>query len=266
MKEGQKKMEKESFEEYVKQAMEEVIKSHQHNHPLYQETRIEKSLIDPEKKIAAFVLFEQIDTDRCTEYGDGWLGDQYRYSVWYIKRNEKPKQLYEDHAYLRRSVSGLTGTRGRDPRIGLEKVLEDGVIATITPKDATDAYGDLSQLKVKITLEGKIDEPEVFIEQAKNLVKRIGDKLGYDYMSGAKELERKNIAAIVWEAENGSTYGFDTVYLVWKNKEGRIDYKEITNSRSTKDYLSINEIKEDKKNIVIKIRDSEYKINKKDLE
>jgi len=251
---------KESFKEHVERVMKEVVKQHQHNHPLYKKTHIVKSIIDEKNKRAAFVLFEQIDTDKCTPEGRGWLGDQFRYSVWYIKGMEPAKQLYEDHSYYGGNLS-----QGRDPTIGLEELLEDGVIVTITPKDATHAYGDLSQIKVKITLEGKMEEPEDFMEQARNLIKRIGHKLGYDYLSQEKQLPGKNIAAIVWAAENGSTYGFDTVYLVWKDKKGEIQYKEITNSRSTKAYLQVDAIREDDKNIIVEVKGNTYKISKAEL-
>lgn len=254
-----------NFEQQVKQAMDEVVKSHQHNHPLYRETHIVKSIIDKDNKRAAFVLFEQIDTDRYTEEGEGWFGDQYRYSVWYIQGNEKPKQIYEDHDWCRRSINALTGTKGRDPYIGLEQLLEDGVLATISPKDTQSAYGDLSQIKVNITLDGKVEEPEDFKEQAKNLVKKIGDKLGYDYLRGTTQLNNKNVAAIVWGTENGSTYGFDTIYLVWKDKKGNINYEELTNSRFTKDYLSVEKITETQNSIIVEYNQGKIIRSKKRL-
>lgn len=114
---GQAQVSKESpssFVEQAKQAMVKVAESHRHNHPLYKPTVVKESVIDEERKIAVFILFEQIDTDRLTEHGDGWLGDQFRYSLWRINGTNDPAQLYEDHAYIRRSKSELTGTRGRD--------------------------------------------------------------------------------------------------------------------------------------------------------
>jgi len=96
-------------------AMEDTVKSHQHNHPLYKPTRIIESVVDAKRKIASWILFEQIDTDRGAGHGEGWLGDQFRYSLWVKRGKNKPVQLHEDHAYIRpRSKSELTGTRGRD--------------------------------------------------------------------------------------------------------------------------------------------------------
>jgi hypothetical protein len=141
------------FEKRVKEGMGEVVKTHQHNHPLYKPTHLTDCIIDSQNKRAAFVLFEQIDTDRCTPEGEGWLGDQYRYSVWYVEGDKEPRRLYEDHSYIRKTVSALTGSRGRDPRIDLEELKDDGVIARVSKSDAEG----LSQNRVKITLEGKIE-------------------------------------------------------------------------------------------------------------
>jgi len=55
-------------------------------------------------------------------------------------------------------------------------------------------------------------------------------------------------------AEDGSTYGFDTIYLVWKDKEGKINHKKLTDSRSTKDYIHIEEVKEEKDKIIVRVR------------
>lgn len=104
-----------SFTEQAKQTMVKVVESHRHDHPLYKPTVVKESVIDEERGIAAFILFEQIDTDRVSKHGEGWLGDQFRYSLWVMKDDEEPQQIYEDHAYIRpRTKSRLTETRGRD--------------------------------------------------------------------------------------------------------------------------------------------------------
>lgn len=115
---GQAQASKESpqtFTEEAKQAMVKVVESHQHNHPLYKPTVVKESVIDEERKVAAFILFEQIDSDRGSGNGEGWLGDQFRYSLWVMKTGQEPEPLFEDHAYVRsRSKNTLTGTRGQD--------------------------------------------------------------------------------------------------------------------------------------------------------
>jgi len=115
---GQAQVSKEppaTFTEKVKQAMVKVVENHQHHHPLYQSTVVTESVIDEDRKIAVFILKEQIDTDRLSEYSEGLLGDQFRYSLWVMRGEEAPQQIYEDHAYIRpHTKSELTGTRGRD--------------------------------------------------------------------------------------------------------------------------------------------------------
>jgi len=104
-----------TFTEKANQAMLKVLEQHQHYHPLYKPTTVTECVIDEGRKIAAFILKEQIDTDRGSEDSEGWLGDQFRYSLWVVKDEGEPIQLYEDHAYIRpRTRSHLTGTRGRD--------------------------------------------------------------------------------------------------------------------------------------------------------
>jgi len=52
-------------------------------------------------------------------------------------------------------------------------------------------------------------------------------------------------------AENGHDYGFDTIYLMWKNSDGQIQHREIKNSRTTKDYICIDSVAIDKEGFVI---------------
>jgi hypothetical protein len=134
--------EKTKFLTEVKKRMNEVVGNHQHNHPLYKPTEISEFKIDYNNNQAAFVLFEQIDTDRCTPEGEGWLGDQYRYSVWHIKQGKKPEQMYENHAYIRRTVSALTGTKGRDPVIKNLELSKDKI-------EAIDGEGNGLEFKLK---------------------------------------------------------------------------------------------------------------------
>ncbi len=106
------KVEKEKFETHVNAQMEKVVAQNQHNHPLYNtQTQVRDSKIDHEDKLAAFVLLEQIDTDRCTPHGTGWLGDQYRYSLWTVKGKGEAQRIHEDHAYSKERGCDLRGLR-----------------------------------------------------------------------------------------------------------------------------------------------------------
>jgi len=131
---GQAQVSKEapsSYAEKAKQAMVKVVEDHAHHHPLYQSTVVTESVIDEDRKIAVFILKEQIDTDRLSEYDEGWLGDQFRYSLWVMRGEDAPQQIYEDHAYIRpHTKSELTGTRGRDPSLKGLKLQGDEVKVT----------------------------------------------------------------------------------------------------------------------------------------
>src|SRR3989338_1143603 len=238
------------FEEYAKKAMDAVVASHQHDLPLYRETGIAGSIVDAENRQAAFVLMEQIDTDRLSHEDEGWLGDQYRYSVWYLVEGQGPRQLFEDHAYIRpRTASMMTSppSRGRDATIYLKELLPDGVVVETTPKDAEG--GMYSKVKLKVGLDGKVGEPEMdFMEQAENLVKRVAPKLGYDYIRGSVRLEGRYVAAITYGTENGSTYGYDTQYLVWKTADGKLRHRELLR---TEDYNCVMGIKEEGNHIIV---------------
>lgn len=128
------------FRTQALKAMEDCERMHQHNHPLFKPTRIEEYKIDTVSLVASWILFEQIDTDRLSQESEGWLGDQFRYSVWVMEKDLKATQLYEDHDYWRpRTVSALTDSRGRDCslrqlKLGWDKITvlkgEDGSTLT----------------------------------------------------------------------------------------------------------------------------------------
>jgi len=106
-----------SFTEQAKQAIVKVVESHPRDHPLYlyKATVVKESVIDEERGIAVFILFQQIDTDLLSKHGEDWLGDHFHDSLWVMKHGEEPRQIYEDHVYIRpRSKRELTGIRGRD--------------------------------------------------------------------------------------------------------------------------------------------------------
>ncbi len=248
------------YSKSIEEKIKKVVSEHKHEHPLYQETEITASLINEDKRIAAFVLFEQIDTDRTTQDGNGWLGDQYRYSVWYIENDQEPKRIFEDHDYLRKTVSTYTKSRGRDVSINLLGLEEDGILVEITPKNANG--GTFTKTKVKIKKDGKIEEPKEFLEQAANLIKRIGPSLGYDSLREMKRLENKDLTAIVYSTENGSTYGYDTLYVVWVDKNKELKHQEIANTRGTRGYIFIDNLLEDEEQIKIKARGKEYSLDK----
>lgn len=115
-----------------------------------------------------------------------------------------------------------------------------------------------------------------FIEQARNLVEKIGSKNGI--IRNAKQLNKEDLAVIVWASDRVGDYRYDTAYLVWKNKN-ELKGREIADSKGTKEYIHINDIIENGEDIFIKLnythpicdnkyknnRESKYRIKKKDL-
>ena len=136
----------------------------------------------------------------------------------------------------------------------------------------------LNLVRIKTNkLKNKIKMTEITNEEAKSLVDRLGPSLGcgdFTYSPIFPET-RKDICAVRRMAENGSTYGYDTIYLLWKNEEG-LNHEELINSKSTKDYIHVNKVLEGKENVVVKVGSGgsysgskwarEFERNKKSLE
>lgn len=129
----------ESFSEYATRAMKAWVETHQPTNPLYERTRVEESVVGENHGKAFWIGFEQIDADHSTPGASGWLGDQFRYSIWALDRGGNPRLVYEDHAYLRARKSALTGTRGRLCVIRGLRVEGKGIAALhAISKDADD--------------------------------------------------------------------------------------------------------------------------------
>ncbi len=81
-------------------------------------------------------------------------------------------------------------------------------------------------------------------EQVMALINRAGPHIDarYDYTYGPIFPDgRTDVCAVRRLAENGSSYGYDTLYLVWE-KDGALRYCEIANTRLSKDYLHIEKV------------------------
>lgn len=91
-------------------------------------------------------------------------------------------------------------------------------------------------------------------ERAKLLIDRVGPMLGCDYTDEPVFPEtRHDVCAVRRVSANGSTYGYDTIYLVWRDKHGQIQYRELANSRSSKDYIHIRNVGEIGDKIVVEV-------------
>ncbi len=81
-------------------------------------------------------------------------------------------------------------------------------------------------------------------EEARNYISKIAPMLGCDFTYAPSFPEgRQDVCVVSHAAEDGTSYGFDTLYLVWKMQDGKIQHREIANSRTTKEYIGIRSIK-----------------------
>ena len=95
---------------------------------------------------------------------------------------------------------------------------------------------------------------EIKKSEAKSLVDKLGPHISncdFTYAPAFPET-RKDICAVRRLAEDGHSYGFDTVYLIWKNNEG-LQHEQLIDSRSSKDYIHIDDVIEDKENIIVNV-------------
>jgi hypothetical protein len=87
-------------------------------------------------------------------------------------------------------------------------------------------------------------EEHINSEQAMILINRVGPHIDsrYDHTYGPIFPEgREDVCVVKRLAEDGSSYGFDILYLVWE-KNGALEYLEIANTRLSKDYLHIEKV------------------------
>ncbi|MCA9460250.1 MAG: hypothetical protein KC550_06905, partial [Nanoarchaeota archaeon] len=93
-----------------------------------------------------------------------------------------------------------------------------------------------------------------FETQVKNHLIDIAPRLSqHDYISKMQKLDQKNLGVAVFTSENGSSYGFDTAYLVWKDRRGRMRHRELKNTRENKDYVSINKVSQTNSSLSIQL-------------
>ena len=104
-------------------------------------------------------------------------------------------------------------------------------------------------------MEVKNKMKEIKPNEAKSLVDRLGPHIDsrYDFTyDPVFPKTREDICAVKRMAENGSSYGFDTIYLLWRADE-EINYEHLIDSKSTKNYIHIDTVLEDQDDIVVKI-------------
>lgn len=97
-------------------------------------------------------------------------------------------------------------------------------------------------------------------KEAQDLVTRLGPSLGCgDFTYGARFPKgRTDVCVVRRMAENGRDYGYDTLYLIWKNKEGALRHYHIVDSSRTKNYLEVDKITADGDQVTVSYSGSGY--------
>lgn len=86
---------------------------------------------------------------------------------------------------------------------------------------------------------------ELNAKDVRQLIDRVGAHidLRYDYTYDPYFPEdRKDVCAVNRMVENGSTYGYNVIYLVWIDRDDSVQYREIADTRTTKDYMHIDSV------------------------
>jgi hypothetical protein len=90
-------------------------------------------------------------------------------------------------------------------------------------------------------------------DQVKRLIDQIGPHIDarYDYTYGPQFSDgRTDVCVVKRLCEDGSSYGYDTLYVVWE-AGGSLRYRTIADSQSSKDYLHIDTVQEVGDEIVV---------------
>jgi hypothetical protein len=114
-----------------------------------------------------------------------------------------------------------------------------------------------------IELHKEIDVKERINAHIKEIMPRLGCDYTYNPVFPG---ERKDVCAARSIVEDGFSTGYDIVHLVWIDKEGKINSKEVKDTRETGKYIQLEEIKEEKdKFAIIYLDGSVDYVNKKEL-
>ena len=91
-------------------------------------------------------------------------------------------------------------------------------------------------------------------EEIEKFIDRTGAYLGIDKTCKPVFPEnRTDICAVRRISETGKGFGFDTIYVVWEDKEGNLWNKEILNSRKTKDNILVKSSRIEKEKLVVEL-------------
>lgn len=96
---------------------------------------------------------------------------------------------------------------------------------------------------------------EIKSQDARDLIDRVGPSLGYDHTYDPTFPEgRKDVCVVSRLVENGRDYGYDVVYLVWADENGKLFHKRLADTRVSKDYIQIGSFTvDDQNNVVVEL-------------
>lgn len=154
-----------------------------------------------------------------------------------------PETLYSDLSDIAASFAG-------------DEIIKRAKEQIVSLFKAESREGKVDRVSIEFNKEEKkrvIDES--FPREAKEYVKSVAPHLGCDFTEEpVLPKTRKDVGVVRHMAENGYSYGYDTIYFVWRGKEGKIHAKELTNSASTKDYIFIEEVSETENEFIVRVR------------
>ncbi len=91
-------------------------------------------------------------------------------------------------------------------------------------------------------------------QEARKAVERISPRLGHDFAYlPVYPAGRKDVCAIRYSSDDGEGYGFDTIYLLWRDSAGKLKFARLARSEDPDYYSHIAGIKEENEEIIVKI-------------
>lgn len=155
-------------------------------------------------------------------------------------------------------VDGTSGDFGEAPKNVVREILKrkfpDVDIEALSLKDYDQKLKEKNLRQTLESLETTVQK-ELYIDVLNKAV-----KLGSDYTKLPEQIAgRKDLAYMIYSSENGSSFGFDTLYLGYKDKNGEIKSKDVLRGRW---YIRVNQVNVDENNIYFKYRigDEEKKL------
>jgi len=147
-------------------------------------------------------------------------------------------------------IDKTSGDYGQAPKERVKQILE-----TKFPNIEIEAYTlkDSEGINEEARLREMLDslDSDVQRELYTDVLNSKAIKLGFDYTSKPKQIgDNKDFAYTVYSSENGSSFGFDTLYIGFKNKAGEIISKDILREKG---YIHIRDVGIDSEKNVLNV-------------